>query len=1128
MNKIFILGIGGSGSSVVNQYVKAMKNKNDIIPLIMDTDLNSLSTYDVDYKIELTKPEVIYDTVMRVGIDNVKSWFPTDVDLANTNFIKRIEMHKGSHLWKKQSILAFEDYIRSNKNQLFYETIDKAFEEYEEDQINQFYIISSICGGTGSGLLLLLSLYIKQYIKEKFNVDIKFNLLLMCPDIYIDELVGDNKIKCYANSYATLQEIYNVDKVTNGYNNLKNKTFNIDIKLNYFNKILFDSNSEEFQNRSAYPFENVYLIDKIPSLNTISLHEIYSATVLKTIITNYECGYKDVTSDNVYKSIFVKKIIYPYESIFKYVANQKLIDDIKNEWLYFYNIIEKQAQLCNEVSLINHKRNEPFDTSNILEQTKVKSNWDESVLNRYSNLPDYEKVIKYDRHTEKKYVEKIAFEIEDVVKEYCLNFESADLDSLISKNVEIVPLSFFDSKMKKNQKKGIILKEIDDFIYELKRYCYEQLKIINDNETQFLEQNILPLFNKIVIDNDGRYVHPVIVYIRLNILKNYVGRLFNNNRLLIVSNLNSFEEIKLPNEIYFIDEELSDISNSYLKKGRLRFLNLVEEDNNHLKNLVEEYDSIKCDMKVVVKNLKEYLAEYYYELVYKKIVCFLNTYHQFFKKIKKMYEDFEEDIKFIKLIGTNDSAILKNVKALEKYKTYAFDIYCKSSNDNYDDLCGKLVYENLINCLLFNESFKNEDIRNIYSSIVNHMEKSILNNKEMIKLKEKNIIEALLSDDLFEVSEFDINSLRKKLSPLINGTISPINIYIPEGDNMNSPKIIKNIYLSKEIEEYIIANKNKLHIDNDSSVDVINTFFQLAGNNESYIKVDASLSDKEIILTEEINNLSLDWVKKFDEFNIDYSYFKKYSKIIDEEKYLISALWSPHIFSITNNNTLLIYINPKKENEFENSFIKCILWLLMNNLIYTDFVKDSNDYNPVYYIKKDNINTLALIDGNPIKEKNFELLLKYIKTQKNYVYECSKYFDDLMLQENNYILDNSKKAIDAEHIIKQIEKSGIFQLLISKVQFSKGNDNKKFIHLLYDIYERNNNNDSEIIIKFIINILKSFINVYTENDEKESEKVFVETLKKIASVNLNYIKDEKEKIILWFKKICLLEYGVTL
>lgn len=1128
MNKIFILGIGGSGSSVVNQYVKAMKNKNDIILLIMDTDLNCLSTYDVDYKIELTKPEVIYDTVIRVGIDNVKSWFPTDIDSPNTNFIKRIEMHKGSHLWRKQPILAFEDYIRSNKNQIFYETIDKVFEEYEENQVNQFYIISSICGGTGSGLLLLLSLYIKQYIKEKFNVDIKFNLLLMCPDIYIDELVGDNKIKCYANSYATLQEIYNVDKVTNGYNNAKNKTFNIDMIFNHFNKKLFDSNDEKFQNRSAFPFESIYLIDRIPSLNTISMHEIYTATVLKTIINNYEVEYKDITSDNVYKSIFVKKITYPYESIFKYVANQKILDDIKNEWLYFYNIIEKQTQLRNEISLVNHKKNTPFDISNVLEQIKLNSNLDESVLNRYLNLPDYEKVIKYDRHNEKKYVEKIAFEIEDVVKEYCLNFESIDLDSLICKKVEVVPLSFFDSKMKKKQKKNVIMKEIDEFVYELKHYCFDQLKEIENNKTEFLKQKILPLFNKIAIDNDGRNVHPVIAYIRFNILKIYVDRLFNNNKMLIINNLNSFEQIKLPNEIYFIDEELNDISNSYLKKGRLRFLNLVEEDNNHVKNLVEEYDSIKCDMKVVVKNLKKYLAEYYYELVSKKVVSFINIYLQFFKKIKRMYEDFEENIKYIKLTGTNDSAILKNIKALEKYKSYAYDIYCKSNPENYDDMCGKLVYENLINCLLLKETIKNEDIRKIYNSTVDNMEKSILNNKEMIKLKEKNIIEALLSDDLFEVSEFDINSLRKKLSPLINGTISPINIYIPEGDNIYSPKIIKNIYLSKEIEDYVITNKNKLNIDSNSSVDVMNTFFQLAGNNESYIKVDASLTNKEIVLTEEISNLNLDWIKKIDELNMDYSYFKKYSKIINEEKDLVSVLWSPHIFSMKNNSTLLIYINHTKEKEFENSFIKCILWLLMNNCIYTDFVKDSNDYNPIYYIKKDNTNILPLINNKPIYEKNFELLLKYIKTQKNYVYECSKCFDDLILQEKNYILNNNKKVIDVEQIIKQIEKTDVYQLLISKIKFSKGNDNKKFIHLLYDIYERNNSKDSEVIIKFIMNILKSFINLYTENDENESEKVFSETLKKIASISLDYVRIDKEKIILWFKEICSLEYGVTL
>ena len=174
MDKIFVLGIGGSASFIVNQFVEVNKNNENIIPLILDTDLASLDKYDVDYKIELTKNEVINETIKRVGADNIKSWFETNTDQPNTNFMRRVDMHKGCHLWRQQALLAFEDFIRGPKNEIFFETIDKVFDEYEEGQVNQFYIISSICGGTGSGLLLPLSMYIKQYIKEKYHIDIKF------------------------------------------------------------------------------------------------------------------------------------------------------------------------------------------------------------------------------------------------------------------------------------------------------------------------------------------------------------------------------------------------------------------------------------------------------------------------------------------------------------------------------------------------------------------------------------------------------------------------------------------------------------------------------------------------------------------------------------------------------------------------------------------------------------------------------------------------------------------------------------------------------------------------------------------------------------------------------------------
>lgn len=1129
MDKIFVLGIGGSASFIVNQFININKNKENIVPLILDTDLASLDKYDVDYKIELTKNEVIYETVKRVGIDNIKSWFETNPNQPNTNFMKRVDMHKGCHLWRQQSLLAFEDFIRGPKNAIFFETIDKMFEEYEEGQVNQFYIISSICGGTGSGLLLPLSMYIKQYINEKYRIDIKFNALLTCPDIYINELVADNKTKCYANAYATMQEIDNIDKVTKGYNdNIESKSFNIDIKLEYFNKMLFDSNDKNYQKRENFPFENIYLIDKLPTIDSITTHELYIVNVLKNLITNYKT--QNEVSDIVYQSLFVKKVIYPYQHTLKYVVSQKALDDIKNEWLYFYNFVEEQVKLSSEDNnkLYNNSSSTVF--LNILDQIDGNSNLDECILNRYSNLEEYEKIIKYDNKYEKKYVEKIAIEIEDVILNYCYNFDSEELEEQIKEQINITPLSFFDTKSKKDQKKEVILKEVRNFIIELKKYYYKKLKNIEEDQNKFIEQNLITLIKKVVVDEQNTYVHPMIAYIRLNRLYKNINGLLTSQKLLDIKNLYEYNEIILPDIIFDIEEdpeakkkriEAKEQPNSYIAAGRSRFARLLQNDAKHLKSLEEEYESIKMDFKMIIQNLKEQIALYYNVVTLNVLNVLLNNYYQVFKKTKKVYEDLEDEVKVIKLLGSSDSSILKNLKSQEKYKTSAYEAYKKANDKYYDNISGYCVFEKVFECSFTNKGVINStSIHHIYDSIVSTLQCEVLENKEIKKLVNKNILEILINDDLFDESEFDFTELRKKMSPLTNGTITPLNIYVPKGDDTQSPVIIKSISLSNEIKDYIILNKDKLNQEFENVEDIVNTFFYMMGNTNSNIIVDKTLSDKEFVLTEHITNMRLNWFKKLDELCADYSYFKYYDKIIKEDKILLSELWNPHIYSLLNNDTSLIYLNPDKQIEFEESTFKALLCLLLKNQIYTDIIKE-DDYKPVYYIMIDGKPIIPQINNKPIYEENFDDLLKYLKSNKNLISEMAHQFDEFINKEKSLYNLDKKHKINEDFVMKKIEKNQLFKLMIEKIKFSKGTDNKKLIHILYEIYEKNKSNkDPILMIQYIIKILNDIINNYLEELELDVEKIKKGLYKQIINSDFDYIKekDKSKKIISWIKK----------
>ena len=165
MSNNVIVGIGGSGSRIVDLLVNSNIYNSRIFSLIIDTDLEELENIKSQNKIALTKNEKVNDVVVRLGADNIKPWFSVDND-SNKQFLKMLDMHKGTHLWRNNALLAFVDFISDEENiKVLNSYVDEFFEENDTTESN-FYLVSSLCGGTGSGLILPFSycIFLQLYI----------------------------------------------------------------------------------------------------------------------------------------------------------------------------------------------------------------------------------------------------------------------------------------------------------------------------------------------------------------------------------------------------------------------------------------------------------------------------------------------------------------------------------------------------------------------------------------------------------------------------------------------------------------------------------------------------------------------------------------------------------------------------------------------------------------------------------------------------------------------------------------------------------------------------------------------------------------------------------------------------
>ncbi|MBQ7707005.1 MAG: hypothetical protein IJT72_04405 [Lachnospiraceae bacterium] len=217
---LLIIGLGGTGCKVLTS-IKGMISEDvtaedNINLLYIDSDIQSMQATIEDSKqgIGLNALEVLsiyrpnLETILSKGINNnpvhpnlanwMKSDFP-DMDIG-------IDGARGNRqLGRLMFSNAYED-IRV----LLFEKIEDIYNKSESGKLD-IIIVSSISGGTGSGILSDLAYNIKAFGKSKRLKDYRVGACLLTPDVmFADRFISDNtelKNLLNANAYATLKEI---------------------------------------------------------------------------------------------------------------------------------------------------------------------------------------------------------------------------------------------------------------------------------------------------------------------------------------------------------------------------------------------------------------------------------------------------------------------------------------------------------------------------------------------------------------------------------------------------------------------------------------------------------------------------------------------------------------------------------------------------------------------------------------------------------------------------------------------------------------------------------------------------------------------------------------------------------
>lgn len=352
--KYLLVGLGGSGGKVISKlYERLIAErgegfKSNVTCVAIDTDqdeLNQLAQLGVK-KVQISGSGTVGQMVNTLGQD-VNDWCPTTQNEGN---FYSSHVFNGASQCRLKSRLCFASFLKNANNEL-----ENVLEEFlritssgssVQDAPPIVYIVSSIAGGTGSGIFIQTAFYIKRYFQDKNLQPIVYGLFA-CPDLYKDVVTPQQVPNLYANAYAVIREL-----------NAFNMICGDDMEAPWGGKVTLDielsTKSEgrlfEKNAKGRYgdkPYDVLYFIDRVNYLSSIlggldkyydamgdiafsHLYSDISGEVLST--ESNEMNAHSIAPCAIYASAGAATLCYPYKDVVRYIGDRAIYESFDSTW----------------------------------------------------------------------------------------------------------------------------------------------------------------------------------------------------------------------------------------------------------------------------------------------------------------------------------------------------------------------------------------------------------------------------------------------------------------------------------------------------------------------------------------------------------------------------------------------------------------------------------------------------------------------------------------------------------------------------------------------------------------------------------------------------------------------------
>ena len=630
---VLLIGLGGIGSSIVNKTYGRLKKEGELDfleALVFDTDQNELSK--LEYIPKECQIQTSTDKSVKYVLDrdeNANIWFPSHPKIMNMQLIN------GAGQIRAVSRLALRSAMKAGKLNNVQSVRDRIYKlgTNAHEKGVRIMIVTSMMGGTGSGMFLQIPLYLREIFQSKFSADtIEIQGIFLLPDVLKGSIDEKQKMNVYANAYASMKELNAII--------LSLAKMGTNVDLEYRPDQI--EKTKDYAVKS-WPYDYCYIYDKEDTKGRVldgikdyidmvseNLYSQVYGPISDKMYSYFINTIREIIRKNcrnIFGGIGIGKLIYPYEDIIDYITCRAVSESLKEQLLRINTSYKMKMEQYERNKQAGNDTEKPDLGQHFIDEFNSLAKDNNFFKNINKDICEFDDAGESVSNLAEDYLNEIDDKAETIIEDFIKNNNVSQPNrSSIDNKVEAELKNVIDKKEEEYKNFRSAIDARLDSIAETE--ANKDFEIYDDKKESFFDKFLKS-------KKDGKYINPVGVRYILYLIKKYLEQDksdLNSEIESLKSDLQKREEKKLSGFS-------KNVSNVY---DAVNYA--INQDNNPIDKVLfhsmKKFKEQYCDAtNKHFKKLKEYALIVYRHSYYRRTLELLSVLIEEYERMFDRLED---------------------------------------------------------------------------------------------------------------------------------------------------------------------------------------------------------------------------------------------------------------------------------------------------------------------------------------------------------------------------------------------------------------------------------------------------------------------------------------------------------